>query len=118
MCFSLGPTQVSTRFKVFYVWDIIPSCVFLNHFGLKHEKRSQGHQGQSPSQACTIKHTHYYLDFTLIYFFQIILDTINFVKSKYKTQTLKVKPKIKCNTFWRCIFYAHVMKLLKLPPPP
>jgi len=24
---------------------------------------------------------------------------------------IKVKPKIKCNTFCKCIFYAHVMKL-------
>jgi len=37
-------------------------------------------------------------------------------KSKHEAKTLKVKPKIKCNTFWRCIFYAHVMKLPKLTP--
>jgi hypothetical protein len=27
-----------------------------------------------------------------------------------------MKPKIKCNTFCKCIFYAHVMKLPKLAP--
>jgi len=32
----------------------------------------------------------------------------------YITQTPKVKPEIKCNTFWRCILYTRVMKLPKL----
>ncbi len=28
-----------------------------------------------------------------------------------------MKPQIKCNTFWRCILYAHVIKLPKFPRP-
>jgi len=46
-------------------------------------------------------------------FFQIILDIINFVKVKISNQ--KWNPKLNA-TLYRCIFYAHVMKLPKLVP--
>jgi len=41
---------------------------------------------------------------------------MNFVKIKISSPNIKMKPKIKCNTFCRCIFYTHVMKLPKLVP--
>jgi hypothetical protein len=41
----------------------------------------------------------------------IIINIINIVKLKYKAQTPKIKPEIKCNTFWRHILLIYVMKV-------
>jgi hypothetical protein len=36
-------------------------------------------------------------------------------KSKYKTQTLKVNLKIKCNAFWKMHIIVLIVKVIKLP---
>ncbi len=63
------------------------------------------------------KYTNYSLNLIFkISNFQIISNIINFVKIKISSANNKVKPKSKCNTFCKCIFYAIVMKLPKLLP--
>jgi len=56
------------------------------------------------------------LKFKILFpFLKIILNNINFVKIKYKTERPKRKSKIKCNTFWRCIFLYMLWKCLNPP---